>query len=276
MPTVLLWNVQRRPLGSHIIELVGRHDVDLVVLIEPPEDRTTLAAAVASLNFSPVPSQARFAVHARTGLFTFDRLTLAGTGSRADAWRVGLRTAPSWETLFVAIHGLDRRNSSVAGQALFFATVAAEVRRFEREIGHSRTVVFGDFNSNPFEEPVESVRGLHAINARAIGGRPFRSVQGTDYPFFFNPMWGRFGTAGPAATYHYNGGEPHEHLWHMLDQVVVRPEMLPYFPEERVRVLDAAGAMPLLTRTGLPGGSNSSDHLPLVFHLTRRRRKGYG
>lgn len=58
---------------------------------------------------------------------------------------------------------------------------------------------------NPFDEGVVKAAGLHAMMTKATANERFRTVQGREYPFFYNPMWGFFGdrTDGPAGTFHY-------------------------------------------------------------------------
>src|SRR5262249_55601028 len=113
------------------------------------------------------------------------------------------------------------------------------------------------------------ISGLHAIRMKAVGGRTSRSVLGTEYPFFYNPMWGCYGRATNAApaTYYWNGSDVHDVFWHMLDQVVIRPEVLPIFPEDRLKILRKVGSIDFLTRSGFPDEINASDHLPVVFEL---------
>jgi hypothetical protein len=80
-------------------------------------------------------------------------------------------------------------------------------------------------------------------------------------------MWRVFGHGQDAATatHHHAGYGAFEHVWHMLDQVVVRPEALDAFPEHEVRIVTAARGVPLVTAHGVPDARNASDHLPLFF-----------
>jgi hypothetical protein len=60
----------------------------------------------------------------------------------------------------------------------------------ERHAGHSRTIVVGDFNMNPFEKGLVGASGLRATMARTVAERASRVIQGKPYSFFYNPMWG--------------------------------------------------------------------------------------
>jgi hypothetical protein len=82
--------------------------------------------------------------------------------------------------------------------------ISEEIRRVETSVGHSRTVVVGDLNMNPFEDGMISADGFHAVMTSEIANKQPRSIQGNQYPFFYNPMWGRFGdnSEGPPGTFY--------------------------------------------------------------------------
>jgi hypothetical protein len=86
-------------------------------------------------------------------------------------------------------------------------------------------------------------------------------------------MWNCFGRRANTApgSHYFNGSDVHELFWHMLDQVVLRPELLPWFPENRLRILCEAGPDNLVTASGFPDRENASDHLPILFELKLRR-----
>src|SRR5205807_356131 len=80
---------------------------------------------------------------------------------------------------------------------------------------------------------VGGTRGLHAIRLKSVGGKLTRSVLGVNYRFFCNPMWSCFRgwERSPPGTHYFNGGDAHEVFWHMIDQVVLRPQALHMFSE---------------------------------------------
>jgi len=150
--------------------------------------------------------------------------------------------------------------------------VADHVRSVEARTGHRRTVVCGDFNANPFDPSVLDADGLHAIGVKRVGREPHRGVreQGrVDY--FYNPMWRLYGTdpAGDAAaaTHYHHDRQSAELCWHMLDQVVIRPEAADRLAEAELRILRAAGKIPLVRADGRPDETRASDHLPVLFRL---------
>ena len=96
-----------------------------------------------------------------------------------------------------------------------------------------------------------------------------RTVQGRTYRYLYNPMWNLYGdfTPGPPATLFHAGSTQEELHWHMLDQVLVSPEMIPHLDVASIRILDSVGDHQLVTKIGRPKRSTYSDHLPLYFEL---------
>ena len=146
--------------------------------------------------------------------------------------------------------------------------LAKEINRVEEGVGHERTVLVGDFNMNPFEEGMTGAPALHAVMTRKLAERIDRVVQGTAYRFFYNPMWGFFGdrTIGPPGTYYHRSATVGDLFWHMIDQVLLRPDLMDLLQD--LAILEGVGGERLLTQpAGLPRDTACSDHLPLAFRL---------
>ena len=121
---------------------------------------------------------------------------------------------------------------------------------------------------NPFEEGVTGALALHAVMTRKLAERKDRIVQGTPYRFFYNPMWGFFGdrSNGPPGTYYHRKATMGDLWWHMLDQVLLRPELMDLLQD--LAILDRVAGESLLTQQAdLPRDTDCSDHLPLTFRL---------
>jgi len=166
-------------------------------------------------------------------------------------------------------HGLDINNNSPSKRKLFFSRLYENLKWAEGHYGHKRSIVCGDFNASPHDDIVGGAEGLHAINMVSVGGKTARTVLKKEYDFFYNPMWGMYGSEskGPKAIYYFYGYEEHEMFWHMLDQVVVRPDALDLFDEKRLRILTDAGGISLLSSSGTPDDKHASDHLPILFEM---------
>lgn len=273
MTTFLFWNVQKKRLDGHVVRLAQQHGVDILLLAEHSQPDAALFAQLNTVHpYQRVTTHNRFGVYVSFDAARMIRLAPPTTaaGDRADFWALDLGQKNT--LLLVLVHGLDMINYDEQSRSLFFERLHTSITWIEDNnpaVRHKRTVVVGDFNANPFEAAVGGVRGLHALRVPDVGGRRTRSVQNQPYPFFCNPMWSCFRgwEKSPPGTHYFNGGNVHEVLWHMIDQVVLRPHALHMFSERELRVLTEAGPTTLLTARGLPDKTRASDHLPLLFKL---------
>lgn len=167
--------------------------------------------------------------------------------------------------LLVGVHLPDRqRLTTEEGRGLSATEVATRIRQTERACGHSRTLLVGDLNMNPYEAGVVGLQALHAVMTRELTGTVAGLTARERHSCFYNPMWCCFGdiSGGPAGTYYWaNAEEPTNHFWQIYDQSLIRPDLLPQFV--RAEIVAHDGQQSLLTATGRPRAETLSDHLPL-------------
>jgi hypothetical protein len=278
MVTTVFWNIDSlhgiknddREFARLISQLCAENSVDIAVFIECGIPVAQILEAFQPTGvYTIIASQERFAVIARFDSRYMERLIPPISDNRTDYWHLNLPLQQS--AILSVIHGPDRRNNSPAKQELFFQQVSANISWAEGQVGHNRSIVFGDFNSNPFESPMGSLIGMHAVSSRSVAQKISRRCYNTDYRFFYNPMWRLFGDSragdSPPGTYYYNGSNPHEIFWHMLDQVLLRPELSDKLPANGLKIITKIGDQSLLTSNGIPDRSSASDHLPVLFTL---------
>ena len=145
-----------------------------------------------------------------------------------------------------------------------------QIEEAEKLVGHRQTVIVGDLNMNPFDPGVIASDCFHGVMDKKIAKRGRRKVDGQDREFFYNPMWSLLGdeSMGPPGTYYYDASSrPLNYYWHMFDQVLLRPELVPLFPSDDLRILTDAGSDSLMKSRGIPDSRGASDHFPLLFRL---------
>jgi endonuclease/exonuclease/phosphatase family metal-dependent hydrolase len=275
MPTFGFWNVDslrnlhtdERELPRFVADLALERSIDVFFLIEcgiPCE--SLMAAFKGGPEYYPISCGERFKVLARFDPKLMQRLPLPVPSDRFDIWQLAL---PLQEDMLLSVvHGLDKRNNSPAKQELFLQQVVAALSYFENKVGHDRSIVFGDFNANPFESPVASALGMNAVISRAIAQSDPRRMLNQSYPYFYNPMWNLYGDeprSSAPATYYYRGSDPHELYWHMLDQVLIRPSLLNGFDFSALDIVTTVRSTELTGASGTPDRTRFSDHLPVVF-----------
>ena len=166
-----------------------------------------------------------------------------------------------------AVHVVDPWNWDEVNQMAQVSLLASDIRRKEHEFGHDRTILIGDFNMNPFAKAMNLAEGLNAMMTTKCVERRSRGVQGEQFPFFYNPMWSLFGdrTPGPAGTFYHSNSSRGMYGWNMLDQVLLRPSVIPWF--EDVRILSSTGTSALQKPSGRPNEAAASDHFPILVTL---------
>ncbi len=280
MLSFLFWNLNlpeepafNSNIENRLARIVAAENVDIIALAEarlPPERIQSALPKTAGHSFRHVESASerlrvltRLPVHALVPRYDSSdgRLVIMGVKHK------------KWELLFAVVHLQSKQHWSERDQAAQATIQAREIVRQEEAAGHARTMVIGDFNMNPFESGMVDATGFHAVMSRRVASSDQRKVAGSDYRFFYNPMWGLFGdrTAGPPGTFYYSASRPGEYFWHMFDQVLVRPELIDSLGE--VRILASDGTETLLTESGHPDKAAGSDHLPILCRLKALRKQ---
>ncbi len=269
MISFLFWNINRNSIQQSIVRLARRYEIDVLMLAECQIEPGILLRA---LN-----EEGRFGYHYSPKI-ACEKIELFTQFSREfvqpiyESSRLTIRhlKLPGLTDILLAItHFPSKLHWSESSQAMECVKLSDSIKEAERKVGHTKTVLVGDLNMNPFEDGVVSANGLHGVMSRSIAKKGTRVVQRREYPFFYNPMWGLLGdgTPGPSGTYHYRSAEHVAFFWNMFDQVLIRPDLLPSFDNKGLEIPESDGEVSFLSSKGLPDANVASDHLPVVFGL---------
>jgi hypothetical protein len=168
------------------------------------------------------------------------------------------------------VHSLSRIYwNQPADRSALAAKIRSRLEMVESREGHDRSLVVGDFNSDPFDDALTNSESLHAVATRELALQEKRVVDGEDRKFLYNPMWGLFGdnTPGPAGSYFYRVATSSCRFWHMFDQVLLRPQLLTAFDSSSLQILTKVGEKNLAQKMGRPNKEEASDHFPIIFSL---------
>lgn len=266
----LFWNLNGKTLQHRVAKLARAHETDVLVLAEC----SILESLILDALNAETQSSFRKSTSLLENLAVFTRLGPCSAVTLLDDEAMRLTFQQVWlpsgiDLLLVATHFRSKLHWSDASQSQECVRLGQVIRRQEGRMGHSRTVLLGDLNMNPFEAGVVSCHGLHATMAKQVARRVSRRISTEEFPFFYNPMWGHFGDAldGPPGTYYDSRSEPVTYFWNIFDQVLIRPSLLDVFVPESLRILDSDGDETFLTDHGVPRQSTGSDHLPIAFAL---------
>jgi hypothetical protein len=266
MPRFLFWNLNKKPVPLLVKDVARKNGVDVLVLAECEIPigtmLTTLNAEIPDFQFAPGQCE-------RIQVFTRFHSGFLAPIFESDRYSIRrLRLPLRDEVLLVMVHLPSKMHFTAESQRTECSLLARAVLEQEGRVGHSRTIVVGDFNTNPYEHGFVATDGLHAVMSKTVAQRKTRRVSGRDFDLFYNPMWSHFGDTGnrPSGTYFYEKAEHVNYFWHIFDQVLLRPSLLGGFSDD-VQILTMAGSTSLLDGNGRPDQVNASDHLPIMFSL---------
>lgn len=268
MITFLFWNMRQTNRLDILSRLVREFNIDILMLAE---NTLGVAAVLTELN---TPEAADF--HYNRGLCEridiFSKFTHAQITPLLESKHITIRHLKppmTCDLLLVVVHLSSKLHQSSESQAFEITEIARDIIRMEDKISHKRTVLVGDLNMNPFETGLVTASGFNATMAKKIAEKQKRTVNARSFPFFYNPMWSLLGDAsdGPPGSYYYSQSEQVAYFWHMFDQVLLRPDVLPMFQTNTLKIIDRVGELSLLNDNGIPD-KTISDHLPVLFQLT--------
>ncbi len=169
MPTFLFWNLGRRPLAHRLARLVESQGIDVLLLAECAVPAAELIGTLAEeglgrfhqvlIQPSKVLVYSRLAPLVVTEIYTHESERFAG---------YLLRHPSIPEDLLLATAHLRSAAHESRGSLDRSATQwPPRLRTLEAELGHRRTILVGDLNSNPFDEGITSAYGFHAVMTQA-------------------------------------------------------------------------------------------------------------
>jgi hypothetical protein len=269
MLTVLFWTIGRRSLSRRTARIADRWRVDIVFLAEcdsPGWVTRRLNEAAGGARFFQATTSSRLTIFTRFIPNRLRALSETNYYSIRELEAVpGLRDS----LIVVAAHLPSKREVTDQNQIPDAANLSRAIAAAEDRLGHTRTLLVGDLNMNPFEFGVAAGAGLHGVMTREIARLGTRTVREREYRFFYNPMWRFFGdgTPGPAGSHFYWRADEQCFFWNIYDQAMIRPALLDRFASDGVQILDSDGADSSLGSNGRPDADRGTDHLPILLRL---------
>lgn len=268
--TFLFWNLYRQPLHESIYRIANLYQVDIIILAECTLDPAALLLALnrrgeADYHYAPSPGCQKIQIFTK---FSNNFLPVILEADRLTVRQLKTPTMQK-DILVAALHFPSKSNWEENDQSLESPFYSDFIREAEKQVGHQRTIVVGDFNMNPYEKGMVNANGFNAVMSRSIALKRERRLQGRHYTFFYNPMWSMMGDFSPGApgTHYYPPSGHGSYYWHTFDQVLLRPDLLETIMPNSIAILDSDGERSLLSHGGYPDKSWASDHLPLLFRL---------
>ena len=266
---ILFWNVAKQNVEDRIARIATKFGAQIIVLAESemmPHRLTHALRNGSGETFKYLNTQCK-----RLAIATSINPRFIEFRFEADRYSIFELKLPLTKSYLVnAAHGPSKLYWKQEDQAHFVRSLSASVRDVEKGVGHSRTIVIGDFNLDTFENPMVEAAGLNCVRVHSVAAKMggVRKYAGDEYPYFYNPMWNFLGdeTVHAPGTYFYGKGGAVKHYWHMFDQVLIRPGIRQNLVYDTLRIVEHDGEDSLITADGRPDAAKS-DHLPITFKL---------
>ena len=257
-------------IDNFLIEVIRERACDLVVLAEYGESISKLCEkinAVSESDYKPIPNNN--GCDRIKGLIK-SKYRIVSIQEQARYQIVMIETT-LYKLLIGMIHNLSKLDYSERSQEALLNHFNYDLCEAEKSQDSNNTMVLGDFNVDPFEPACIAANTLHAIPFVEEVETLARVVSGIEYHKFYNPTWKLMGRKDiPYATCYYNKSDIVNYYWHMFDQVIIRPQLIPAFQEDSLTIIEKSTSHNLLMNKK-PNSKNYSDHLPLFYKLKEEK-----
>lgn len=268
----LFWNIKRKDSFLATVQnIVREEDIDIIAFAEFPAGKENLfekelKRVCPTFKYLQPIIKNKIEIFYKDGLvdivnsYDGERISANKIVSAVDHKTYILIFCHIWSKLY-----LETRQQNY--QVPF---IVDEIKELEAREGNEYTLVCGDFNMDVFQDSMLLHNGFNAMMTANIANKHIRKVHKEDFTMFYNPMWGLYGDLhgnDVAGTYYYNASQPVHQYWHMLDQVIMRPSVIPVFDKKSLKIVSKGATYNLLNSKGIIDKNNYSDHLPIKFKL---------
>lgn len=259
----LFWNINKKDLSIPITKLLSEYQCDFVAFSEMDIDSDLLLRSLTSLNLSYYPITV---MCDRIKIFTrFSPEWIRPLHDSSYYTILKVRHESLGYHIVAVVHFPSKLYADEYDHMSQARTLKSEIEALEQAENIVQTVIFGDFNMNPFEEGMVNADTLFTVPCRNVASIRSRKIKGQDYSMFYNPMWSMFGDQhAPPGTYFYSQASIKSYYWHLFDQVIIRPSLTDSFPLDKLKIIYSVKGLSLTNDKGYP---DASDHLPLYFEI---------
>ena len=271
MLNLLFWNLKRKSLGEPVRLLAEEKEADIVVLAEMPHNSEEILSQLRKFdsNFlagDEVLPKRRVSLYHRFSADQIQRL------HDAQFWTIYQLEMSDEEPLILAAVHMPAKSAlgyiGMNNRLPKFQQLCQDILKEEIESGTDRTIIIGDLNQNPFDGEIVHLEALNAVMDPDVAARMSCQRDDQTYKYFYNPMWNAYGRRqAPIGTYYYQEPDYVRYYWHVFDQVLLRPELIPTLGDDLPTAVTEVGGESILKANGRPDDTRFSDHLPISLSL---------
>lgn len=186
-----------------------------------------------------------------------------------------LDTKEKGEVIIAGLHFPSKATYNGETQLSYANNYAKWVREVEVQRKHEKTIVFGDFNMNPFEPGMIETQAFNATLSYDVAKSGTRRSHFDDFHFFYNPMWNWLGDREyhtgssklPGTFYYKTTTDVTQIFWNVFDKVIIRPSIIDVLDYSTIKIHEAIPRSILIKHNFEDIPDNFTDHLPLTFNL---------
>ena len=256
----LFWNINRKDLSNTIIEICQENDIDSLGVCEG--QNLNIKNLIGSLDYEEI-SVIHNLEDNGIKLFCRENISIIANEENTDYHKEYTLILESIKYKLFLVHLPSKLHLTENEQSLL-------VPRFEcTKQAMQRTLIFGDFNMNPFENGIISSETFHALSSKEITLKKKRRVNKKERYFFYNPTWFLYARKHNEiiGSYYYNKSSPNNLFWNMFDQVIISPDLINVFEFNKFKIITDTKQKNLLYEDKTPNKKRYSDHLPILFEL---------
>jgi len=264
---IVFWNIEKETNELNI--LADELDPDILLLAENKMSNYNLLNAVnytkVKYRINPDPVCEKITMLSK---FKNSLVKPITSGNRFTVRAIEIPNYPTFNLM--CLHYQSKVNWTSSDQAAHSFELNRIISDFEDKVKSTNTILIGDFNMHPFDAGMVQSTGLHSVMTKDVAMKKQRKIDGRVYPFFYNPMWSFYGDKGKgkvSGTMYTSLSKPINYFWNLYDQVLIRPDLIDYFDEEKLEIITEFGdTVNLLTKNNLIN-KKISDHLPISIEI---------
>lgn len=259
---ILFWNTNRNNhINNYIISLVKDYDVDILIAAEYDSDEQEL---ILGFEQSGLPLEP-------CNTLGCERLKIWSSYVKIDAGvqhkYYSIQIINDNCILCCPHLPSDLHGDSSEERFAIIQRIMMDINQLKEKIGTQEVVIVGDMNEMPYDKGCLNANGFHGLPAVKLTERASRTVNGTEYAKYYNPMWNLMGDYSyPPGTYYWNASRIKNPMWYMLDQVIISKELIPKFKKEKLKILTTCTYADLMNHNNIPD-KHISDHFPIICEI---------
>lgn len=259
----IFWNVHKEPnANNYIYKLITQYHPDIVGIAEYGTQGKILESQLQNdgMEYSYIPK-----IGSRLDLFYRGSASVIKHAAETKYYTVKLLPFGRQHQILVIVHLPSKLYKNNYDNFDILHEMLEDIDREKEKKKIENVVIMGDFNMNPFEDPMIAATALQAVPSREIAKKGSRIYMDKERIYYYNPMWNFLGDEKcPMGTYYYQSPRNQALFWNTFDQFVVSSVLVDRVNTEHIKIINKIGNVSLAKDSGIP---KTSDHFPVYFEI---------